>query len=100
MLPQDLFPGLRPAEHALLFEAFQDVDKNGDGRISRDEWSRAFSAGGVPGLPGTGMLGTADQIQRMKDAGELDDFTVSGQLYRKTGFGALVPMVNLQALFP
>eukprot|EP00198_Chlamydomonas_reinhardtii_P008888 XP_001698225.1 flagellar associated protein [Chlamydomonas reinhardtii] len=73
---KDLFPGLRPAEHALLFEAFQDVDKNGDGRISRDEWSRAFSAGGVPGLPGTGMLGTADQIQRMKDAGELDDFTI------------------------
>ncbi|KAG2441658.1 hypothetical protein HXX76_003276 [Chlamydomonas incerta] len=73
---KDLFPGLRPAEHALLFEAFQDVDKNGDGRISRDEWGRAFSAGGVPGLPGTGMLGTPDQIQRMKDAGELDDFTI------------------------
>lgn len=32
---KDLFPGLRPGEHMLLFEAFQDVDKNGDGRISQ-----------------------------------------------------------------
>jgi hypothetical protein len=54
----------------------QDVDKNGDGRISLDEFSRAFSSGGVPGLPGSGTLGHPDQVQRMKDAGELDDFTV------------------------
>lgn len=60
-----------------LLRPTQDVDKNQDGRISADEFARAFSAGGVPGIPGASMLGNPDQVQRMKDAGELDDFTVS-----------------------
>ncbi|GLC52223.1 hypothetical protein PLESTB_000596700 [Pleodorina starrii] len=73
---KDLFPGLRPAEHQLLFDAWKGVDKNQDGRISLDEFSRAFSSGGVPGLPGSSILAHPDQIQRMKQAGELDDFTI------------------------
>lgn len=56
----------------------QDVDKNQDGRISREEFAHAFSSGGVPGLPGSGTLGNPQQLQRMRDAGELDDFTVRG----------------------
>ncbi|GLI69504.1 hypothetical protein VaNZ11_014138 [Volvox africanus] len=73
---KDLFPGLRPAEHQLLFDAWKGVDKNQDGRISLDEFTRAFSSGGVPGLPGSSILAHPDQIQRMKEAGELDDFTI------------------------
>ncbi|EFJ46635.1 hypothetical protein VOLCADRAFT_92800 [Volvox carteri f. nagariensis] len=73
---KDFFPGLRPAEHQLLFDAWKGVDKNQDGRISLDEFNRAFSSGGVPGLPGSSILSHPDQIQRMKEAGELDDFTI------------------------
>lgn len=38
---------------------------------------RAFASGGVPGLPGTAALTDAATIQRMKETGDLDDFTVS-----------------------
>ena len=68
--------GLQPSSIRAAPRQQQDIDKNQDGRISEDEFVRAFSAGGVPGIPGAGMLGNPDQMQRMKDAGELDDFTV------------------------
>ncbi len=44
--------------------------------MSPEEFNRAFSSGGVPGLPGSGALSSPEALQRLREQGDLDDFTV------------------------
>ncbi|GFH19223.1 uncharacterized protein HaLaN_16136, partial [Haematococcus lacustris] len=77
---EDIFPGMLLDEKHEMFAALQVVDLNNDERISWDEFSRAFSAGGVPQLQAWGNARDPDELRRLRvdnGGGGPDDNTLA-----------------------